>query len=168
MPESMINSKPLSGGELAQAYALIQAIDPSLTLDQWRDYVAALGDDQTADRPGILTAQTDEGRILGLAAFRILHELRCAPNLGVENLIAPRMPGDRLTVRVLLQALEEIARSRNLDCLSVRLPIAYMRSSTPPPLREVLEEEGFQSVAVQMHKTLNKNGKSRNGGSFFG
>jgi len=96
------------------------------------------------------------------------HELRCAPNLGVENLIAPRMPGDRLTVRVLLQALEEIARSRNLDCLSVRLPIAYMRSSTPPPLREVLEEEGFQSVAVQMHKTLNKNGKSRNGGSFFG
>jgi len=163
MPESMINPKPLSEGELAQAYTLIQAIDPRLTLDRWRDYVAALDGDQTPDRPGILTAQTGDGRMLGLAAFRILHELRCAPNLGVENLIAPRMPGDRLTVRVLLKALEEIARSRNLECLSVPLPIAYMRASTPPPLREVLEEEGFQSVAVQMHKTLRKNGNGSNG-----
>tara|TARA_B100000315_G_scaffold35733_1_gene30418 strand:+ start:1164 stop:1667 length:504 start_codon:yes stop_codon:yes gene_type:complete len=163
MPDSIIKSKPLSAEQVSQAYPLIQTFYPGLSLDVWAEYAMALTDNPGAAEAGagdeagsgIMTAQNTQGHILGLAAYRLLHELRCMPNFEIENFIAPNMPGQKRVVRNLIKTLQALAQEHGSSCMSVRVPVAYTRPrARPHPLIQVMEDEGFQTVAVHMWKPL--------------
>ncbi len=115
---------PLVPDQIAQAYALIQAAESSVSLEQWQDFVGYLtspGKDG-ASRRGIMTLRNGEGYIFGLFTYFVRPDLRHGQVLVVDNFLAMTLLDRRGLAEVLLSSMARIGEEHG--CHAINMDIA--------------------------------------------
>ena len=103
-------TRPLERDQIAQAYALIQSADPSLSLDRWTRFAhKMLAQPRPSRHTGIMTIQTEAGYMCGLFAFEIVDDLRLNRTLAIRNVFAISLVQPEAIIRALLESAESLA-----------------------------------------------------------
>lgn len=107
----------LDSGTLRDAWPLVHAAAPELSLSDWQSFAEQLID----EGGGILVARSVGGEFHGLAAYRVEHCLRGGLTLRVEPLIAFDLHHRGPVRRALIAALAALGRSHSCSSLVVAI-----------------------------------------------
>jgi hypothetical protein len=109
-------TRPLERDQIAQAYALIQSADPSVSLDRWTRFAHKMTALPRSSRhTGIMTVQTEAGYMCGLFVFEILEDLRHNRTLVIRHVFAISLVQREAIVRSLLDSAESLAHLNGCD-----------------------------------------------------
>ena len=138
--------RSLDSEGLRQAFSLVQAVHPRLSLERWRRFArpnverrrrAAQG-----PRRGILSLEDQRGCILALFAFRVEPDLIHGCLLHCEYLAAVDLLNPRQALRVLIEAIRQRARLTGCGAIRVATP------RTLAALADELSLSGFAGDGV--------------------
>jgi len=107
----------LTPERVGQAFPLIQATVPGVTLDDWYAFAERTvteGDDPPS---GILSVVSERGYIAGLCVFRVDYDLVHGPALSATHFLALDLFDREAVAHALADALENLARKHR--CLAV-------------------------------------------------
>lgn len=150
--------RPLDADQVLQAFPLIRALDPHLTLELWSRYAAPFVTPvDVPDRRRIITVQNEQGYIHGLAACRLTPDLHDKRTLDVENFVCLDLTGGRKAAAVLLEAAETTAQ--DWRCSVIRLSLLEPRLCTHRPYRPqlevgLLEAAGYKEQPFRFSKSF--------------
>ncbi len=148
--------KPLLVDQIPQAYPVISILDPGLSPQQWCDYASfLLTHPGGSDGRNILTVQNALAHIFGLSIHWVKPDLRQGRILEIENFAVVDIIGNRAPARILLQALEDIARERACGCVSISLLNPHMRKwlrDKKTPAMDVFRAAGFRGEQLRLRK----------------
>ncbi len=145
--------RPLSSGQVAQAYPLLALSGSGLDPERWRSLALALLAEAAPPPAGIMTLQSEQGYIHGLFRFRVVAEpggrtLRIDDLYGLDFF-------DRSLARALNEVLDGLAREYTCVAIDVTLPSAARESELHRRLRDV----GYDATAGSLRKA---SGQARN------
>ncbi|HVO14857.1 MAG TPA: hypothetical protein VMV26_06580 [Alphaproteobacteria bacterium] len=138
----------LGRDRLRQAFSLIQAVDPGLSLEAWRRYARPRVSGGGAPRRGILALEDQRGCILTLMEYHLetdLHDgriLRCTCLAGVDLL------NPRAALRALVRAIRQRAEATGCEAIHVTAP------RTLGALTTALVDSGFGIDAAEHRLAL--------------
>lgn len=148
--------RPLAPDQIAQAYPLVSIFDPELTQEQWSDYAKALITQPSgADHHSIITVQDTQRYIYGLSVYWLRPDLREGWVLDIENFAVVDITGHRNAAKVLLRALEDLARRLNGSCVSISLLNPRMRKwlrEPNNPAMDLFRAAGFRGEQLRLRK----------------
>lgn len=107
------SAKPLALNKINQAYALVRAARPDLTVDGWRAIASEYIEEPPIDGPaarGVFAVQNDQGYIIGLFCYAACDDMRHGPTLRIENLTALDLFDQAGVMAALLDEIEALAR----------------------------------------------------------
>jgi hypothetical protein len=136
MPESLtpvreVRIKTLTPDRVDQAFPLIQAVAPNITLEAWRRFAAPLVPQPGQVGPaagGILFAEDERGYMAGMVAYRIQHDLEHGPILVAEHFVAFDFFERDKIAEALARALEGLAAGHRCAAVHTVLPEGAERS----------------------------------------
>jgi hypothetical protein len=106
-----------------QAFSLVQAVNPQLSLEAWRRYarprVERRGTAARTPRRGILCLENRQGCILALFAFRVEADLHLGRVLHCDYLAAVDLLNPRQALGVLILGFRRCAETTG--CLAIRV-----------------------------------------------
>jgi GNAT superfamily N-acetyltransferase len=143
---------PLAPEQLVQAFPLVKAIEPDMTLERWLVYAGAFlqhREGQAARK--ILTVQCDKGYIHGLAFCRCKPDLRLGCILEVENFVSLDLTGGKRAGRALLKATEQ--QARDWGCGYVRLSLLD-DETRHHPVTATIRSSGYRQEPDRLAKQL--------------
>lgn len=117
---SRLVARRLPPERLEQAFALVRALDPALSVERWRAF-ARRAVDAAPDEAGIVVLETPDGYLHGLFSWRRVDRLLEGPTLVVENLVTTDLGVGGLTASRLADAIEALARE--VGCRSLRIEV---------------------------------------------
>jgi GNAT superfamily N-acetyltransferase len=144
--------QPLAPEQVAQAFPLVKAIVPDVTLERWLVYAGPFlqqPEGQAARR--ILTVQCDKGYIHGLAFCRCKPDLRLGCILEVENFVSLDLIGGKRAGRALLKAAEQ--QARDWGCGHLRLSLLDGETRGHPVTAEI-RNSGYCQEPDRLAKQL--------------
>lgn len=148
--------KPLLVEQIPQAYPVVSILDPGLSPQQWCDYARnLLTHPDGPDGHNILTVQNAQAHIFGLSIHWVKPDLRQGRILEIENFAVVDIIGNRAPDRILLRALEEIAREGGCGCISISLLNPHMRKwlrDKKTPAMDVFRAAGFRGEQLRLRK----------------
>ncbi len=155
-PTRDITVKSLTADRLNQAFPLIQAIAPNITLEAWKEFALPLvprsGDDRRW-QGGILIVEDGRGYISGLVAYRVQRDLLHGPVLVAEHFVAfDFFERDRIA-EALARALEGLAAGHRCAAIHTVLPEGAERGRRQW-LIDMLKLRGHQPHRVALHKPM--------------
>ena len=157
MPSPYI-ARPLSSGQIAQAFPLLAVLDPELTLERWSDYAAAFVEPPDDAEPRrIMTVQNAQGYIHGLASCRRRCDLRYGCVLEVENFVSLDLTGNKVAANALLKVIEALAREWGCQHISLSLLDPRMRRHLRTPHRQatsLFDLAGYHEEPFRLGKEL--------------
>lgn len=172
-PVRDVEIKSLRPERVDQAFPLIQAIAPTVTLAEWRAFAAPLlpqpgqtahphGNSPHGTGPhggnphgGILVAEDERGYMAGLVAYRLQHDLTTGPVLVAEHFVAfDFFERDRIA-DALARALEGLAAGHRCAAIETVLPDGIERARRQW-LVEMLELRGHQPHRFALRKAMSK------------
>lgn len=125
---------PLEADRLGEAYPLIRAA-ARVTPEQWRTFALEL----RAAGGGVLAAGTGDGRVYGVATYRICHDLRHEKSLVAEAFASFELSGGDRVRQTLCAALANLAAT--LGCHSLILTLAPSRDEAAVSRRRARWQE---------------------------
>jgi len=143
---------PLHRTQIAQAFPLIQAIRPSLTLDDWHAYARRFPAGPELGPSGIATLQDSSDLILGMFAYRTGHEPDHGPTLLVDHFVALDIISPASVAEQLVNGMEAIARKR--DCRAVHTAVDCGASVRGHHLIDLFCDLGHRLERFQLCKPL--------------
>jgi hypothetical protein len=151
-------AKELTGGQVAQAFPLIQSVAPHLTLEQWNcfvDLVTNLAGGVQHPQAGIMTIQNNRGYIQGLFSYTVEANLNHGRVLSIDNFVAFDLVDRDKAIEAMFGAMDDIAYGLGCHAIHVHLP----ESLTAPPrgrkgLLRVFEEADHRVETVGLCKDL--------------
>ena len=150
-------TKPLNVRQIAQAYPLIRALDSTCSLDSWRSYAASLTRrSRGVEASGVMTAQDPDGYIYGLFTYRVVHGLRPARILLVDQFIAFEAVPGQATARALIVAMEQLALEWQCGAIKVDglLPVG-LDIGSPDAALDLFRSAGHRpDIATAVHVPL--------------
>jgi hypothetical protein len=158
--------KPIGPDQVAQAYPLVQAVEPGLTLERWRTHVRALtgGGRQRGTRGGIMSLQDARGYIHGLFAYDVADDSRCGRRLHVGTVVAFHPGKAEGTARQMIRAIETVARQHGCSTIQISQPIAGATCPHRPGMvASDLEAAGFRPAFVTWCKFIPASDESSDG-----
>ena len=154
-PARDISVVDLDPQRISQAYPLVQTVMPDLDLDAWQHFALSLLQPPPVKSPqgGILTALNEGGFMVGLAIYRLVHDLRHGPVLLAEHLMALDLLDCKLVAQRLAVGLEGIASREGCRAVHITLSGAT-RTRTGDWLVGLLEDRGHQVQGVSLCKPM--------------
>ena len=148
--------RPLARDQIPQAFPLVSMFDAALTMEQWLGYASALTEasDDPADHK-ILSVQSGQGHIYGVSAYWLKPDLRRDRILEIENFAVVDLTGTRRAARVLLDGLEDFARSRDCSCMVISLLNPMMRKylrDQREATTDLFKATGFRGDHMRLRK----------------
>jgi hypothetical protein len=144
--------RPLAPEQLAQAFPLVKAIEPDMTLERWLVYVGTFLQHREAQvARKILTVQCDRGYIHGLAFCRFKPDLRLGCILEVENFVSLDLAGGKRAGRALLKGTEQ--QARDWGCGYVRLSLLD-GETRHHPVTATIRGSGYRPETDRLAKQL--------------
>lgn len=107
------SAKPLALNKINQAYALVRAARPDMTVDGWRAMASEYIEEPPVDGPagrGVVAVQNEQGYIVGLFCYVACDDMRHGPTLRIENLTALDLFDQVGVMAALLDEIEALAR----------------------------------------------------------
>lgn len=156
MDDSFI-AKPLGQRQIDQAYPLVRAIAPDLSVEQWRAFAAALiGTKHTrAASTGIMTVQNARGYLHGLFSYAIEEHLRHGRILAVDNFVVLDLFDMTGPAETLLRSMEVLARSLGCTAIHTTLPDSAVGSpESQHSLLSCFQNEGHRTETLRLCKPL--------------
>lgn len=152
-------TRPLERDQVAQAYALIQSADPSVSLDRWTRFAQRL---LSARHAGIMTIQTEAGYMCGLFAYEIFEDLRLNRTLAIRHVVAVSLVQPEAIAQALLEAAESLAHLNGCAALTALFDEEFGGTS-PDWFAAQLAGNGFRRNAILSAKTIGSGSQKRPG-----
>jgi hypothetical protein len=138
--------------QIAQAFPLVQAIRPDLSLDDWHSYARRFPAGPEFGRSGIATLQDSTDLILGMFAYRTGREPDHGPTLLVDHFVALDLISPASVAEQLADGMEAIAR--RFDCRAVHTAVDCAESVRGHHLIDLLRDLGHRLERFQLCKPL--------------
>lgn len=149
-----LSVRTLTAKQIAQAFPLVRAIVPDLTLENWLDYAKAIAKADGMERGGVVAAQDERGYIFGLFCYKIQYDICHGRTLAIENMVALDMVDRSGAMEALMGALDRIARQKGCQYVHIALPYKTIgHRSFLRPLREAGHEIDNIRLCKPVHKT---------------
>jgi hypothetical protein len=143
-------TRPLERDQIAQAYALLQSVDPAVTLDRWSRFAHRMIAPPRVNRPtGIMTVQTEAGYMCGLFVFEIVDDLRLTRTLIIRNVVAISLVQPDAIMCALLAAAESLAHLNGCAAITT-----LVDCGTDNWVTEQLTSNGFHQTGLVSTKVL--------------
>ena len=150
--------RPLTTIQIAQAFPLLVILEPELTLDRWSDYASAFIEPSPGAEPRrIMTVQSAEGYIYGLASCRRRCDLHHGCVLEVENFVSLDLTGNKVAANALLKVIESLAREWACRRISLSLLDPRMRDTLrapEEPATNLFDFAGYHEEPFRLGKAL--------------
>lgn len=146
-----LRTRPLPSEKIAQAYALVQAVRPDLTLEAWHAYAAPRASGGNG-RGGIVILENEQDCIIGLFSHRVDEDLCHGPTLAVDTFIALDLVDPEDVTRALAAAMERQARASG--CKAVHVSVPEARRNSGGRVVHLLQQQGHRVEAVSLCKAL--------------
>lgn len=155
-----LTTLPLTESRIGQAYPLIQAALPEVTLDAWQRFAEPLVAPSAGPETGILTVESERGYIAGLSIYRIYFDLRHGSALVADHFMALDL-FDRITVvHALAEALESLGREHGCVAVHTNVPDRGTKLRVSEnSLVAALRERGHSLESLRLCKLLRKPGQ---------
>lgn len=134
------------------AYPTIRAAIPGMELAQWRRHVAAASVDRS--RRGIMVVENERGYIHALCCYRVDLDLRRGRTLAIDHFIVLGILGDRVVVRLLIEAVERQALALGCTAMQIRVPRNATEKPEDHPLASSLAASGYAVESLHLAKLL--------------
>lgn len=146
--------QPLTAERIAQAFPLIQASLPQVTLEAWRHFAAALVDQGASAATGIILVVGERDTIAGLCSYRVERDLVHGLLLNADHFLAFDLFDRRAVAHALAAGMEELARERH--CAAIHTNLLRPRDAAPAGggLVDVLCTRGHRVETLGMCKPL--------------
>lgn len=148
--------KPLEEEEIPQAFPLVQAVTPHLTLDHWVDYAQSLyGPARQDSGTGIMSARNPQGYIFGLYCHVREPDIESGRILRITNFVAANLSDSGGILDPLIDSMSIVARDHGCGAVYVDLPES-MRN-WPRPVQGVFnafKAAGYKVKTVDLVRTL--------------
>ena len=112
-------AKLLVDRQVDQAFPVVQAIQPGVSIDAWRAFAGRLIAEP--DRCGVMTVQAD-GYIYGLFTYRVEPSLRYVDVLMVDNFAVLDLFAPAAAATALVKAMDELAVRLGCGAIHTDLP----------------------------------------------
>ncbi|NIV75283.1 MAG: hypothetical protein GWN37_10725 [Gammaproteobacteria bacterium] len=150
-----LRTRPLTVERIAQAFPLVQASLPHVTLEAWQDFASALVSRAEPPHSGIMTVISEREYIAGLCSYQIDHDLVHGLRLTADNFLAFDLLDRRLVAHALAEGLESLAR--DLRCTAVHTHLLHTDPVNPARgggLVDILSTRGHRVESIGMCKLL--------------
>jgi len=138
---------------IAQAYPLIQAALPEVSLDAWAGFARALIHQHERPDSGLLGVVSEQGYLTGLSSYRVARDLLHGRTLTADHFVAIDLFDRRAVVHVLADAIEALARERQCGAVHTTLQEKGGMSG-PASTMSTLAGRGHQVESVCLCKIL--------------
>jgi len=155
-------ARTLSAGKVSQAYALIQAAAPGVSLERWRAFCESLGKVGAHDQgaavvsAGVIAIEDSEGYVRGLFSYHCAPDLMHGCTLTVADVVILDLFDSETVATVLFEAIDVLARS--LGCTGIHAQVA----ADAQGLMERFQSRGMRVEAMVL--CLSEQPLSRRGG----
>jgi hypothetical protein len=147
--------RPLTTERITQAFPLIQAALPAVTLAAWRAFAAALMTGGAARDSGILAVTDERNYIAGLCSYRVVPDLVHGRLLDAGHFLAFDLIDRRPVAEALAEGIEAMARDRGCSAVHTQLPRRNDTLSQPGDgLGELLAACGHRVETLGLCKRL--------------
>ena len=133
-----LNAADLSTGDIEPAFALIQALHPSLTLETWQAFATQLVDQRPSAQRGLIGVRNETGYICGLFVYRAEADLMHERAFAVDVIAAIDIVDASVVIREMMKAAR--ATARRLGCGIIRVRV----DRNQPALAHFLGESGLE------------------------
>lgn len=155
-------AKPLGRRQIDQAYPLVRAVAPDLTIDRWRAFAASLigpakasEPDAPAPRTGVMTVQNARGYLHGLFSYVVEEHLRHGRILAVDNVVVLDLFDMTGPAETLLRSMDALARGLGCSAIHTMLPEGCAGGpETGGSLFSCFRSEGHRAETLRMCKPL--------------
>jgi hypothetical protein len=124
----------LSAAEIETAFALIQALHRSQTLDNWRTFASPLVDQKSLAQCGLVGVRNEVGYLCGLFVYRVETDLAHGRAFIVDVIAALDILGAQYVIRAMMGAAQ--ARARQLGCGITRVRVTRDQTALALCLRQ--------------------------------
>jgi len=129
----------LSTAGIEPAFALIQALHPSLTLDSWRTFAMPLVDQHPLAPRGLIGIQNEAAYLCGLFAYRVEANLEYERAFVVDVIAALDVLDAKAVIRAMIEAVQ--SRAQRIGCRIIRIRVTRSQGW----LARHLENNGLES-----------------------
>ena len=148
-----LRTRPLTLEKISQAFPLIQAAFPEITLNAWRQFAEDRLLLEAPAQGGILTVLCEQRYIAGLCSYRLEADLLHGQALAVDLFVAYDMFDREAIANALVSGLETIARTNNCRATHTQL-IERRRNSIKTGLLAMLTRSGHKLERIRRWKHL--------------
>jgi hypothetical protein len=117
----ILDAANLSAAEIEPAFALIQALHRSQTLDNWRIFASPLVDQKPLAQCGLVGVRNEAGYLCGLFVYRVEVDLAHKRAFIVDVIAALDIVGPQYVIRAMMEAAQ--ARGQQLGCGITRVRV---------------------------------------------
>ena len=136
-----LDATNLRTADIEPAFALIQALHPHLTLDNWRSFAIPLADRKQTAQKGLVGVRNEAGYLCGLFVYRVEADLAHERAFVVDVITALDIVDARFVIRAIMAAVDETAL--RLGCGITRIRVNRNQTGLGLYLRQNgLEVEG--------------------------
>jgi hypothetical protein len=117
----------LRSADLEPAFALVQALHPTLSMASWRAFAVPLVDEQPSAPRGLIGIRNEAAYLCGLFVYRVENDLQHERAVVVDVIAA----FDTLDVKAVIRAMVEAMQStaHQLGCRIVRIRVTHGQDS---------------------------------------
>ncbi len=130
-----LQARKLTADRMAQAFPLVQLVNPNLSLDNWKRYVSHRTQADVEEPKGILIIEDNYHHIAGLFGYLIDMNLQHGRVLVARDLVMMALFEHQRcqTLRTIVETLEELAHNNSCSAIYTvtMMPPSCEDSSTP-------------------------------------
>lgn len=116
--------RPVTADLVAQAFPVVQAAVPDVTLEQWRAFAT---NPPGENGMGLVGVFNEQGYIVGLFAYRREPHLQHGHILRICHLAAVDLVDSEPVLQALLQAIEDQAKAQDCSAILMATPASYLK-----------------------------------------
>jgi hypothetical protein len=129
-----LDAANLSAVEIDPAFALIQALHRSQTLDSWRTFASPLVDQKQLAQCGLVGVRNEAGYLCGLFVHRVEADLAHKRAFIVDVIAALDIVGPQCVIHAMMEAAQ--ARAQQLGCSITRVRVTRDQTALALCLRQ--------------------------------
>jgi hypothetical protein len=116
-----LDATNLGTADIEPAFALVQALHPSLTLDNWRSFAIPLVDQEPAAQSGLVGVRNEASYLCGLFVYRVESDLAHERAFIVDVIAALDVVDAKSVIRSMMEAVQ--ATAHRFDCGIARIRV---------------------------------------------
>lgn len=150
-----LTTRPLAPEHIGQAFPLIQAYLPRVSLDEWRKFAAPLTAPRARSTMGIITVISERDYIAGLSTYRVAQDLQHGPALLADNFMALDLFDREAVIHALAEALETLGRMQGCTAIHTHaLDRGTLALSGEEDIAKILLSRGHRVESIMLCKVL--------------